>query len=438
MKINRFLAHTMRDALAQVREEQGPDSVILSNRRVDGGVEVIAAIDYDETFLHQAFGHTEDAAGPEPEAPSEPEVKPADSDSADPEAVFEDLVAPIAVVKETNARSTGSDPAIAALRDEIQTMRSLMQQQLSHVSPDDLQLRYPRRSAIVRRLNLIGLDPTIVDSIVRIVPPDKDHQNASRLAIWTLLNRIKTSETRADADGGTFAFVGPTGVGKTMTIAKIATRFALQHGPDSVALVTLDGRRIGAQEQLFRIAKIIGVPVVASNQRGLANTLARLERRRLVLIDTTGVSPRDPKLIDYVAALGDDSIEVRTLLTLSASTQTQGLREAVDVFGEHIPLAGTVITKLDESTSLGGVLSTLISSNLSSYYFTDGPHIPADLHDAHTFRSELIKRAVGLTKRYAVDNDPPSNNKEPKVAMSDSPAANPTAASTRARVQAHG
>jgi flagellar biosynthesis protein FlhF len=199
------------------------------------------------------------------------------------------------------------------------------------------------------------------------------------------------------------ALVGSTGVGKTTSVAKLAARYALRHGQRSVALVTTDCYRIGAHEQLFTYGRILGVPVqVASSHEELQSTLASLADRRLVLIDTAGMSQRDLRLAEQLATLRDSGFPLRTYLVLNVTTQLNVLDEAVRAFGKAA-LEGCILTKVDEAASLGGVLSVVAKHRLPLAYVGDGQRVPEDLHPARAHN--LVNRAVSLMQQAGQDSN---------------------------------
>ncbi|PPE74081.1 flagellar biosynthesis protein FlhF [Solimonas fluminis] len=391
MKIKRFLAKNMREAIRLVREEQGPDAVILSNRRIDGGVEVVAAVDYDAALMQQAQRAATAAAEPPP-----PAVAPA---PAAPPVPRRAAPAPAAVAA---ARPAAPLPAPAApelqqLRREIGGVRRMMEQQFASLMWKDLREQQPERMAALRALANIGIDPALVRSILDEMPAQADGERARFLPLGLLSRRIPVVKKDFILDGGIFALVGPTGVGKTTTIAKLAARYAERHGVRDIALVTTDHYRVGAQEQLFTYGRLLGVPVhTAANGEELARTLFRLSDRKLVLVDTAGLSPRDQQLQAQFAELHGSRSPMRVLLTLSATQQAGDLEEIVRRFKPARP-EGLVLTKLDEATRIGGALSAAIRHRLPLGYLADGQRVPEDLHLARA--DQLVLRAMQLTRQ---------------------------------------
>jgi flagellar biosynthesis protein FlhF len=195
-----------------------------------------------------------------------------------------------------------------------------------------------------------------------------------------------------------FAFLGPTGVGKTTTIAKIAARFVLRHGVDAIGLVSTDTYRIGARQQLSNYARILRAPLhVAETSDELRRILDGFQSKKLVLIDTAGMSQRDVRLTSQFATLRVESHRIEPVLVLSAGADRGCLAEALRVFQSANP-ESLVITKLDEAAALGGVLSLAIRAGLPISYLSDGQRVPEDLHLAAPKRFWLMHNAVKLTQ----------------------------------------
>lgn len=384
MKIKRFQAKTMREAIRLVREEQGPDAVILSNRRVGNEIEVVAAVDYDASLVQQVRRLQEqesreivDAAPAVKSAPPEPEPEPASM--AEPVVPLHD----------------NSD--ITLVREELSDMRRLIEQQLAGVIWSDLKQRQPERVAVLSALTDLGLEGALAKQIAGELPENPDADRARFLPLGLLSRRIPIVKDDPVLDGGVIALIGPTGVGKTTTLAKLAAHYAENFGTRDIALVTTDHYRIGAQEQLFTYGRLLGIPVhTAANSEELAELIKRLSDRKLVLIDTAGMSPRDCNLAAQFQELQGISRPVKTFLVMSSNNQAGSLNEIVKRFSAT-PLAGCILTKLDESTRIGGALSVVIRHSLSIAYTTDGQKVPEDLQLARADR--LVLRAMQLVRQ---------------------------------------
>ncbi len=385
MKIKRFLAKNMREAIRMVREEQGADAVILSNQRVSGGIEVVAATDYDAALMQQATRRT--AAITEAPIAAEPPAPPASQGRRQ--------AAPVAAA--ASPVPTLPTPEIQQLRQELGGMRRMLETQLASLAWRDLSERQPERLAALRTMSDLGIEPQLAREIAMALPENPGAERARFLPLGLLARRIPVAASDRILDGGVYALVGPTGVGKTTTIAKLAARYAARHGTRDLALVTTDHYRVGAQEQLYTYGRLLGVPVhTAANGQELNAVLARLSDRKLVLIDTAGMAPRDRQLAAQFAELRGGGKRIRSWLVLTATTQQGDLGECLQRFGPVQPEAA-ILTKLDEATRIGGALSALIRGGLPLAYVCDGQRVPEDLQQARA--DQLVLRAMQLTRQ---------------------------------------
>ena len=389
MKIKRYLDKDMRHVLRRVREDQGPDAVILSNRRIESGIEVIAAIDYDEALVRTALG---EQPGSQVEISSDALATVAEDDVVlAPEATRPQ---PEVLSTELIAHQGEGDLALRDMQKEMSSLRGLLETQLSGLVWKDTARRSPVRAQVLRNLARIGLAPDIANIIVDRLEPIDNMRSLWHDPLATLAQTISVTDNNMIQDGGVFALVGPTGVGKTTTIAKIAVQFAINNWADDIALISADSYRIGAKEHLMAFANIMGANVYsASSANELSETLDRLKDKKLVLIDTEGRSPRDRELANRLAAYGSNQDRIKFYLTLSAASQEAGLDEAVREFNK-VPLEGCIVTKIDEAAQLGCVISTLIRHDLKAAWFSDGQRIPEDLHAAAHKKLWLINQAV--------------------------------------------
>jgi flagellar biosynthesis protein FlhF len=208
------------------------------------------------------------------------------------------------------------------------------------------------------------------------------------------------------------ALLGPTGVGKTTTVAKLASRFVREHGARHLGLLTTDNYRVGAHEQLQNYGRLLGVPVqMVDSAEDLATALAALANKRLVLVDTAGMSQRDLRLGEALASLRRDGL--RCYLTLASNAHETMLDETIAAFGA-LPLAGCVLTKLDECPSLGGTLSALIRHRLPVACVTDGQRVPEDLRPARA--RDLVSLAAQRAQAHAGRREAGAAAATPRVA----------------------
>lgn len=403
MKIRRFQASTMREAMRQVREEQGPDAVILSTHRSADGVEVVAAVDYDAALMQQALRRAEPpsetsfaellAANPPP--PPAIESLPQRVAAPAPAVAFAQAAPPRAAAFVLRAPPAGPH----AIRQLIEPRlgRSTTVATASQATALDLrtQPQPPPAPADPNSLAALGIEPQLAQQII-----DESTQaqgpRARFMPLGLLARRIAVTKIDPVEQGGIVALLGPTGVGKTTTLAKIAARGVRKYGANGVALISADRYRVGAQEQLATYGSLLGVPVFpATDAKTLAQALKQCARRQLVLIDTAGVSPRDRRLVEQFRELSATHGDIRNYLVLSAAAQGADLEELLGKLGPVHP-AGVILTKLDETGSLGGALSACIRAQLPLAYVTDGQRVPEDIQPARADR--LVLKAMQLAR----------------------------------------
>jgi flagellar biosynthesis protein FlhF len=282
------------------------------------------------------------------------------------------------------------------LHAEIADMRLLLEQQLDRLgAPASPMSSSPVLGSIGRRLERLGLPAEVVTKVLEACAKNQSLSNAWPDALAKLAHLLPVNGRDIVDQGGVFAFVGPTGVGKTTTIGKLAARYVLQHGADKVALITTDTYRIAAHDQLRSLARILRVPVrVVDESNSLESLLRSLRHCSLILIDTAGFRHGDPHLKTQLKALSEQP-QVKSLLVLSCNSQEQMLKASIHAYGAA-RLQGCVLTKLDETASLGEALGVVMQSRLPVVYTTDGQDIPKNLEVAKAHH--LVAKAVALLK----------------------------------------
>ena len=288
------------------------------------------------------------------------------------------------------------DAASDAVSTELKSLRRILETQLAQLAWKDLTRRAPLHTEILRELTEIGIEQGLASGIVSSIPQNCEANQARRHMGATLAQRLPVTGDQWLEHGGRIALVGPTGVGKTTTLAKLAVRWVLRHGSRDLALVAGDSVRIGAQDQVRALGQLLGVPVFAlDNLQELPGVLARLSRFRMVLVDTPGAGQRDANLAQRLLQLANAGSDLHTTLVLAASTQAGVTEEVVRRFAPARP-ASCVLTKVDEAVSLGGTLSVLIHAKLPIAYVSEGQRVPEDLRPARS--EELIAAAVQLAQ----------------------------------------
>ncbi|AOJ00585.1 MULTISPECIES: flagellar biosynthesis protein FlhF [Burkholderia] len=279
---------------------------------------------------------------------------------------------------------------------ELGSLRELMEEQFAGLMWNERQRRNPVHGALTKYLFAAGFSAQLVRMVVDNLPEGGGYDTLDAAADWahTVLAAnlpVLDSEDALMERGGVFALMGPTGVGKTTTTAKLAARCVMRFGASKVALLTTDSYRIGGHEQLRIFGKILGVPVHAVKDGGdLQLALAELRNKHMVLIDTIGMSQRDRTVSDQIAMLHGADTPVQRLLLLNATSHGDTLNEVVQAYRSAagqpkaaLPdLAGCILTKLDEASNLGGVLDTVIRYKLPVHYVSTGQKVPENLYVA--------------------------------------------------------
>ena len=258
----------------------------------------------------------------------------------------------------------------------------------------------PKRAVLVNRLMAIGLSEQIADQIAGYVPAQSNENVAWEQALKLVAQQLNTTNNDIIHRGGVVALVGPTGVGKTTTIAKLAARFSQIHGKNEVALVSTDTFRIAGYEQLETYGRIIGCQVkLAKDEHTLDALLQQFSKKKLILIDTAGMGQRDQRLAEHLTGLISNArVTIRNYLVLSANSQQAVMQENVERF-KKVPLSGCIYTKLDESISVGEVISTAIQNGLPIGYLTDGQRVPEDIKVANA--EKLVRLADKMANKLS-------------------------------------
>ncbi|WP_416426072.1 flagellar biosynthesis protein FlhF [Pseudomonas sp. App30] len=410
MQVKRFFAADMRQAMKLVRDELGADAAIIGNRRIAGGVELTAALDYKLSALAPRVPNMEledelrKTQSRIVNAQAELDTR-GDSDAVTNRQLFAGLplTAPEPLVEPTFVEPPRPQAPPAApvdqrlfesMRSELNGLRELLEVQLGSLAWTQLQGSKPAQANLWRRLQRIGLSGPLSRELLDMVGEINEPRQAWRMLLAHLARMIVTPDVEPLEEGGVIAMVGPAGMGKTTTLAKLAARYVLKYGAQNIALVSMDSFRIGAQEQLKTLGRILNVPVTHVDPgQSLAQALEPLLRKRVVLIDTAGLQASDPALRLQLESLAGRGIKARNYLVLATTSQKQVLTAAYHSY-KRCGLAGCILTKLDESASLGEVLSLAIGHELPVAYLTDGPRIPDDLHLPR--RHQLVSRAVNV------------------------------------------
>lgn len=464
VKVNRYVGKTAREALAAVKAELGPDAVVLSNRAVEGGIEIVAipsdqmgeltatvrqarepapvsvprpvamarpvpAASDDDDFTVTLGQHIARLAREQPAMPtrarpapvfeqrletrsldeaegSQMKVRPFNpprvSPNGDPyveaapapvarRPVVASRIAPAPV--ERDAHIEALEASNARLAEELGSIKGMLERQLAGFAWSEISRNAPARTQMMSELLEAGFSSQLARSLTDELAGDLAPGDARSVVKNRLDRQLKLVDSDADIieRGGVYALVGPTGVGKTTTTAKLAARCVVRHGADKLALITTDGYRIGAHEQLRIYGRILGVNVhVVRDAADLRQTLQELRNKHMVLIDTVGMSQRDRMVLEQSSMLTAAGC-VRRLLVLNATARGDTLDDVVRAY-DGPDLAGCILSKVDEAASLAPVLDVAIRKELQVFYVANGQRVPEDLHLPN--RSYLVHRAL--------------------------------------------
>ena len=485
MKLKRFVAADMRSALAKIKEELGAEAVIMSNKRVANGVEIIAGVETktvsvedvpanahsddsitsrilkedsplsriikdDEVTLSSSKGRTSAAAkdtalgksagigGSKAEgfARSLLEIlerqkqeqnrgqeerkavsSSVNSNKLPPAPLSEQSGLKDLFVKEKDRdlarkvetahgissyeskESLNEKNELSRMRQEVDSIRRLLQFELAGLMSDNKKREEPVRAMIYELLLSSGFEKQLSQELSENIDADASFNFAWRQLASIVEKRLSVGQDEIVTEGGIVTLIGPAGVGKTTTLAKLAARFVMRYGPERVALITADHYRIGAVEQVKTYGRIMGCSTFAIKSLDeLPEMLYTLRDKSLVLVDTVGVGLHDERFGTQIAQLKQQSkLKLKHYLVLPATAQRRVLEQAYEHFNS-IGLKGLILTKVDESESLADALSLCIKQNLTLSYITDGQRVPEDL-------SVPVSRTLAVKALSAVEND---------------------------------
>jgi len=356
MNVRKFIAPTARQALKDIRNELGDEAVILSNRKVDEGVEIIALANEDITRMTDSVARKKVQG---------------------------------ARYKEKTFSPSPLDPESSIL-GEIKSMHSMLQQQLAALSKNGVRQRDPHAAGFLCAMLNAGFSVQLARQFLDNMPAGKMQGESWVNQVLKRNLRVAVEKDDIVAKGGVYALIGPTGVGKTTTTAKLAARAVVRYGADRVALLTTDGYRIGAYEQLKIYGKILGVEVHAvKGTEDLRLMISSLRDKHLVLIDTVGMGQRDERVCGQKEMF--DAVSVPRLLLLNATSGGDTLEEVVRMYHSE-KVIGCIPTKIDEAVNLGAVLDVVVRHRLVMHYMTNGQCVPEDLHPVNL--DYLLHRAI--------------------------------------------
>lgn len=484
MKLKRFVAADMRSALAKIKEELGAEAVIMSNKRVANGVEIIAGVENKTVSVEDLSANTADDGSItsrvlKEDTPLSRIIKDDEVTLSSPKSVssngtkasansktsgvggskaegfarslleilerqkqeqnkaaqrrdentsFSGGKVPPAPLSEQSGlkdlfvkdkdrdlakkvetthgissyeskESLNEKNELSKMRQEVDSIRRLLQFELAGLMSDSKKREEPVRAMIYELLLSSGFEKQLSQELSEAIDADASFNFAWRQLATVVEERLSVGQDEIVNEGGIVTLIGPAGVGKTTTLAKLAARFVMRYGPERVALITADHYRIGAVEQVKTYGRIMGCSTFAIKSLDeLPEMLYTLRDKSLVLVDTVGVGLHDERFGTQIAQLKQQSkLKLKHYLVLPATAQRRVLEQAYEHFNS-IGLKGLILTKVDESESLADALSLCIKQNLTLSYITDGQRVPEDL-------SVPVSRTLAVKALSAVEND---------------------------------
>lgn len=490
MKLKRFIASDMNTALNMIRDELGANAIIMSNKRIDTGVEIVAGVEAGPAGGIQARpgstlpvprsavpAVTEPGVGPagrfddvgddevtitgsgEQEAGQagggrqqrrvvniddiKPHVEPPNQSQTFARSLVEILERQKEQGKLPQSRSSASDtdaPPLALfeseefrslfekskakfenevqeqesgihsyetqdaeslkqMRDEVAVIRRLLQFELAGLLSEHKFREEPVKAMVSKLLHSAGFSDQVCDILTENVNADASFNLAWREIAQILTDNLIVGEDEIVREGGIVSLVGPAGVGKTTTLAKLAARFVMKFGAESLAIICADNYRIGAIEQVKTYGRIMGCTcMTAKSLNELPEILYALKHKSLVLIDTAGVGLKDELFGTQLAQLKlQSALKIKHYLVLPVTSQQKVLNQVYLHF-KSVEVSGLILTKVDESQSLGDALSLCIEQKLKISYIADGQRVPEDL-------SVPDKRVLAIKALSCVEDD---------------------------------
>ncbi len=382
MKMKRIFAKDMSEALRIIRQTLGEDAVILSDRKVENGIEIVAAANYDESALQQSTAENSNKSTA---------VKQKEA-----EAIAQDR----SRKQKLSSVNWEEDPVLVSLQNELTVLRGLLQDQLAGFAWSNLQSQNPIQAKMFRRLKKLGIKNILAKNYSSLVPEMWETEQAWDFVLSMIKSNILTLDNDLVTQGGIIACVGATGVGKTTTVAKLAAQCAMTYGSDSVEILTTDVYRIAAVEQIKTFGKLMNINIHTINsEASLSAAIRSMSSKHLIIVDTPGLCLYDPRLEGLLTMLQAKD-KIKKSLVLAANNQDLVQDETIRYYQKY-DINNLIVTKVDEATSLGAIISNLIETKIPISYFCSGQKIPDDIGLATT--DLIIQKAIALTKQHGIN-----------------------------------
>lgn len=385
MKVKRIVAKNMKDAIRQIRETLGDDAAILSDKKLGDGIEVVAAIDYDGSIFN---AERNQIAPTEKKAPIPP---------VDETKLYHAVANP---AEKVASHEWIKDPVLVNMQQELNVLRGLLQDQLAGFAWSRVQTQKPAQAVVFKRLKKIGFKSILCRKYAERITQGDEVEQAWSQTLSDIQNKLPVVRNDIIEKGGVIALLGTTGVGKTTTIAKLAALAAQRYGQQNIAIICGDNHRIAAAEQLRVFGTLLGISIHSvSDNDSLRATLRNLASKRIVLIDTAGISQADEQFTRLQKLLNVDGIDINKYLLLSATSHLSNLEKSVKLFS-IFAVTGVILTKIDECTSLGNLFSVLLENQLPLNYICNGQKVPGYIEMAES--EKILQLALSFAKQHGV------------------------------------
>jgi flagellar biosynthesis protein FlhF len=448
MNIQRFHAPTAREALTLARQTFGEGTLILSNRPTGNGVEVVATAEESLATIARAPARAgapanevekssvgQDTEGmamstlsfqsyvrermlrrrqeelgtvrPAAPQPQRAQSAPAHNPRVMHAGLMDSLQPPTPAPASTRAATPQPAPPTVSITsqsivDELHNMKELIEERFNTLSWLGQARQDPIQSNLMLKLIRAGYSPSLARSVLERLPKSIDAAHAVRWVMDVLERNLKPDigQAQLHEEGGIFALVGATGVGKTTTAAKLAAQCVRTHGPNSVGLITLDTYRVAALEQLRGYGRMLGVVAhLAHDRAALQDLLNLLSNKKMILIDTAGVAPHDPRkgeMVDEVL----DLPHIKRLLVLNAGSHGDTLDDVLSSF-KRDSAQQVLLSKVDEAVKLGPALDAVIRHQVTLRGVTNGQRVPEDWESADP--GKLVRMSMQTSGKSAFD-----------------------------------
>ena len=319
--------------------------------------------------------------------------------SHEPPVLREEVRGSARVAAAAQAAQGGARRDQQDMMNELRSMKGMIEERFGALAFMEKLQRQPAQARMTQKLLDCGFSPALIRKLAAGMGPEITDEMAWAAHVLERNLHSADREPALEDQGGVYALVGATGVGKTTTTAKLAAAFATRYGAANLGLITLDAYRVGAHEQLRAYGRILGVPVHTAHDRAsLEDLLELLAGKKMVLIDTAGMAQRDTRTRELLDMLAHPSIQ--KLLVVNAAAQGETIEDVLVSYRANA-CRGIVLSKMDEAVKLGPALDALIRHKLTVLGVANGQRVPEDWHrlSSHALVHRALNPTVGSAYR---------------------------------------